>query len=136
MRSVEQLSLAFEAPAAAGPAEDRVQLVELTPFPRRSAREGTFHGFSRGGSDSAICVVTEQAVEVGALLRVVVERIDGRPGQRRIARVIWTAPHDARRQRVGLAFIADESQVRSMRSVRPARSLRLAREQRARTGSG
>jgi hypothetical protein len=140
MSRAEQLGLAFDASPADEPARvprrERVRLVELTPFPRRSREEGTFHGFSRNDSECGICVVTEQATAVGALLRVVVRGIDGRAEQRRVARVIWTAPHDDRRQRLGLAFIADEAQIRRMRTVRPVARLRVPRGQEARTGSG
>jgi hypothetical protein len=68
-----------------------VRHVEYTPFPRVSADQRGRLGFTRDVSPSGLCLRVEAPERVGALLRVAVRGVDGRPARVAIARVAWTS---------------------------------------------
>jgi PilZ domain len=102
-----------------------VRSVEYTPFPRVSAQQRGRVGFTRDVSPGGLCLRVEAPERVGALLRVAVRGVDGRPARVAIARVVWT------RSTVDLAFwvglqIVEECTRRILRVRRGASALALA----------
>ncbi len=92
--------------------EATVRHVEFTPFPRAAADVCGQRGFTRDVSPSGMALVTEHALPVGSLVRVIVLRADGQPDFDAVARVAWcedeeAAGSGAAQARVGLSLLAE-----------------------------
>ena len=72
--------------------EQIVRHVEYTAFPRVSAHQRERVGFTRDVSASGMCLRAEAAEPIGSLLRLVTHRLDGRPAEEAIGRVVWCSP--------------------------------------------
>ena len=69
--------------------EEAVRRVEYTSFPRVGADTLTRVGFTRNVSASGMALGVEEVLPVGSLLRVIVQKVDGRPDFDAVARVAW-----------------------------------------------
>jgi hypothetical protein len=101
--------------------EERVAVVrhvEYTPFPRVSAHQRGRLAFTRDVSPSGLCLRVEAPECVGALVRVAVHGVDGRPARVAIARVAWSAPTVDGAWWVGLSIV-EECARRVLRVRRP-----------------
>lgn len=95
-----------------------VRLVEYTAFPR-AARDAAWRcAFTRDSSQGGWCIVATRPESPGALLRLVVLDVDGRPAQDAVARVVWCRANGDGRHRIGLESMAVNA--RAMRKVRRA----------------
>jgi hypothetical protein len=102
--------------------EERVAVVrhvEYTPFPRVSAHQRGRLAFTRDVSPSGLCLRVEAPECPGALVRVAVRGVDGRPARVAIARVAWSSPTVDGAWWVGLAIV-EECARRVLRVRRPA----------------
>jgi hypothetical protein len=107
MKAVDVQIPLFEAPGERRRAETReriVRQVDYCRFPRVCAQKPRT-GFTRDMSDSGLCLRTDVAEPVGALLRVVVRGLRGRPAREAIARVAWTAPAEGDEHLLGLRLL-------------------------------
>ena len=86
--------------------EATVRLVQYAPFPRVRRDEQWRSGFTLDFSPAGACLRGEEAAAVGALLRVIVRSVDGRPSLESIARVVWSVRGRAGEARMGLALLA------------------------------
>jgi hypothetical protein len=102
-----------------------VRHVEYTPFPRVSAHQRGRLAFTRDASPSGLCLRVEAPERAGALLRVAVHGVDGRPARVAIARVVWTSEAVDGAHWVGLQIV-EECARRILRVRRPASPLALA----------
>lgn len=90
-----QLSLAIEGrgerrvESRMEPRETTVRRVEYTCFPRVGSDTLTRVGFTRNVSASGMALGVEETLPVGSLLRVIVQKVDGRPDFDAVARVAW-----------------------------------------------
>jgi hypothetical protein len=101
--------------------------VEYCCFPRVRADQHVRVGATRDLSASGLCLRAEQAEPRGALLRVTVRGIDGRPEREAIARVVWQAPASDGMHWLGLALIAAPPGLPlRIREPAPAASFRTA----------
>lgn len=118
MEGARQLSLAFGGSGSrpSGTLESRremrertVRRVEYTPFPRVGSDTRTRVAFTRDASTSGMGLGVEEALPVGTLLRVIVQRADGRPDFDAVARVAWCREAEAGVPRawLGLAVVAE-----------------------------
>ena len=105
-----------------------VRSVEYTPFPRVSAQQRGRMGFTRDVSPSGLCLRVETPERSGALLRVSVRGVDGRPARVAIARVIWSTATVDGAFWVGL-LIVEECATRILRVRRAASARALAARQ-------
>jgi hypothetical protein len=108
--------------------EERVEVVrsvEYTPFPRVSSQQRGSVGFTRDVSPSGLCLRVEAPERPGALLRVAVRGVDGRPARVAIARVVWTAATVDGAFWLGLQIV-EECERRVLRARRGASPLALA----------
>jgi hypothetical protein len=105
-----------------------VRSVEYTPFPRVSAQQRGRMGFTRDVSPSGLCLRVETPERSGALLRVSVRGVDGRPARVAIARVIWSTATVDGAFWVGL-LIVEECAKRILRVRRAASAHALAARQ-------
>jgi hypothetical protein len=94
-----------------------VRAVEYTPFPRVSRDQRRRVGFTRDESSAGMSLVADSPESLGALLRVIVRGIDGRPALDCVARVVSCEERTDGRYWLGLARVADGRP--RMRSVRP-----------------
>ncbi len=92
-------------------------MVELVPFPRGRAADGRAMGFTRDLSPSGLCLRVERPKPKGALLRVIVRGVDGRPALDSIARVMHCRPEVSGRHALGLALLG--AQPPACRSAAP-----------------
>lgn len=69
--------------------EALVRQVEINPFPRVLPGEQPRMGTTRDLSASGLCVRTDVEQPVGALLRVILHGVDGRPALESVGRVAW-----------------------------------------------
>ena len=69
--------------------EPTVRRVEYTPFPRVGSDTRMRVGFTRDVSASGMALGVEEPLPVGSLLRVIVQKVDGRPDFDAVARVAW-----------------------------------------------
>ena len=102
--------------------EERVAVVrhvEYTPFPRVSAHQRGRLAFTRDVSPSGLCLRVEAPERPGALVRVAVRGVDGRPARVAIARVVWSSPTVDGAFWVGLSIVEECAQ-RVLRVRRPA----------------
>lgn len=102
-----------------------VRHVEYTPFPRVSMHQRGRLAFTRDLSTSGLCLRVEVPEHVGALLRVAVRGVDGRPARVFIARVVWTAPTVDGAHWAGLVIV-EECVRRILRARRSVGSAALA----------
>lgn len=79
------------------------------PFPRGRAADGRAMGFTRDLSPSGLCLRVERPEPKGALLRIIVRGIDGRPALDSIARVMHCRPDAGGRHALGLALLGEAS---------------------------
>jgi len=106
---VENLAQAFDAytqawrsPFRSESRRDEVRIVEYAPFPRTSPEPTPRIGFTRDLSPSGMCIGSDRAEPVGALLRVVLRADDGQSERPFIDRVVWCQPTDDGRFWIGL----------------------------------
>ena len=71
------------------PREESVRIVEYSRFPRGAPEPGLRYGFTRDFSASGMCVGVDEGEPAGALLRITLRDIDGRPARNAIERVVW-----------------------------------------------
>lgn len=123
---------AARPPYATARSEERIALVrhvEYTPFPRVYARQRGRLAFTRDLSASGLCLRADAPEPVGALLRVSVRGVDGRPVRTAVARVVWTRPTVDGAHWLGLSIV-EECGRRALRAPRVAAgqsgALRLA----------
>lgn len=102
-----------------------VRSVEYTPFPRVSAQQRGRMGFTRDVSPSGLCLRVEAPERSGALLRIAVRGVDGRPARVAIARVVWISPTVDGAFWAGLQIV-EECARRILRVRRVAAPLALA----------
>ncbi|HKJ25533.1 MAG TPA: PilZ domain-containing protein [Myxococcota bacterium] len=76
------------------PREETVRRVEYSAFPRVGDDTATRIGFTRNVSPSGMAIGVEEPLPVGTLLRVLVQRADGKPDFDAVARVAWC--HESR----------------------------------------
>lgn len=69
--------------------ERTVRRVEYAPFPRVGSDTRQRVGFTRDASASGMGLGVEEPQAVGSLLRVMVQKVDGRPDFDAVARVAW-----------------------------------------------
>lgn len=108
--------------------EDRaavVRHVEYCRFPRVCADQRLRVGFTRDLSPSGLCLRVDAAEPVGALLRITLRGIDGRPEREAIARVAWRAEAEDGSFWMGLAVV--EASPGEPLRVRPLRRAPSAR---------
>jgi hypothetical protein len=112
MNVIDNLALAFDAlsrsyrsPFRSQARRDEIRIVEYTPFPRIGAGEGPRIAFTRDLSDAGMCIGSDRAEPVGALLRVVLRGVDGRPDPPCVERVVWCQPAGDGRHWIGLERI-------------------------------
>ena len=84
-----------------------MRLVEYTRFPRVGPDRGPRIGFTRDLSSSGMCIGTDEPETVGALLRVAIRDLDGRPSRPCIERVVWCSPAGGGRHWIGLERLTD-----------------------------
>lgn len=109
--------------------EERVAVVrhvEYTPFPRVCAHQRGRLAFTRDVSPSGMCLRVEAPECPGALVRVAVHGVDGRPARVAIARVAWCASTVDGAFWVGLSIV-EECARRVLRVRRPAALASLPR---------
>lgn len=88
------------------PREVAIRPVEYCRFPRIRAEQHLQRGVTRDISASGLCLHAEAPEPVGALLRVILRRVDGRRERESIVRVAWSRPCDAGGHWLGLAEVA------------------------------
>ena len=109
------LALSIETLGADGLAESRceprdlaVRLVDYAEFPR--AGQGPSRvGFTRDHSPRGMCISVERPEAVGALLRITLRHLDGRPARSTIERVVWCNAGNDGRFWLGLELVAEAS---------------------------
>jgi hypothetical protein len=118
MEGARQLSLALGG-SGSRPLEARkemrertVRRVEYAPFPRVGSDTRTRVGFTRDASASGMALGVEEALPAGSLVRIIVQRVDGRPDFDAVARVAWCrqapgAPTGSPAAWLGLALVAE-----------------------------
>ncbi len=89
------------------PRESVVRLVDYSCFPRPSADRGLRVGFTRDFSENGMCLGAEAAEEVGALLRLTLRHLDGRPARRVVGSVVWCEAARDGRYWLGLQLVAE-----------------------------
>ena len=104
--SADQLAFTLDAlhpgPIRREPRTDTVRIVEFTRFPRVGPDHGPRVGFTRDLSASGMCIGADEPESVGALLRVAIRDLDGRPSRPCIERVVWCSRTRDGRHWVGL----------------------------------
>jgi len=104
--STDQLAFTLDAlrpgPIRREPRRDTVRIVEYTRFPRVGPDRGPRIAFTRDLSASGMCVGSDEPESVGALLRVTIRDLDGRPSRPCIERVVWCSRARDGRHWVGL----------------------------------
>ena len=109
--SADQLAFTLDAlrpgPIRREPRRDTVRIVEYTRFPRVGSDPGPRIGFTRDLSASGMCIGTEEAETVGALLRVSLRDLEGRPSRPCIERVVWCSRDRDGRHWIGLERLTD-----------------------------
>jgi hypothetical protein len=104
--SADQLAFTLDAlrpgPIRRESRTDTVRIVEYTRFPRVGPDHGTRVGFTRDLSATGMCIGTDEPESVGALLRVAIRDLDGRPSPPCIERVVWCSRARDGRHWVGL----------------------------------
>ena len=109
--SADQLAFTPDAthfePIRREPRRDTVRIVEYARFPRVGPDRGPRIGFTRDISASGMCIGVEEPETVGALLRVAVRDLDGRPSRPSIERVVWCSRDRHGRHWIGLERLTD-----------------------------
>jgi len=86
---------------------DAERIVEYTRFPRIDLAAGSRIGFTRDFSGSGSCIGCDEPEPVGALLRLTVRDIAGRPSCPRLERVVWCEAAGDGRFWLGLERVTD-----------------------------
>jgi hypothetical protein len=111
--SADQLAFTLDAlrpgPIRRESRTDTVRIVEYTRFPRVGPDRGTRVGFTRDLSATGMCIGTDEPESVGALLRVAIRDLDGRPSPPCIERVMWCSRARDERHWVGLERLTDRN---------------------------
>ncbi len=81
--------------------------MEYARFPRVGPGRGSRIGFTRDISASGMCIGADEPETVGALLRVAIRDLDGRPSRPSIERVVWCSPARDGRHWIGLERLTD-----------------------------
>lgn len=108
-----------------------VRLVEYAPFPRVARDSQQRIGYTRNENASGMCLGADHAETEGALLRVIVRGVDGRPILDSIARVVWCKPRENGHLQdagfwIGLALVADgRRQMLGVRHTRKSRRIEV-----------
>ncbi len=109
--SADQLAFTLDAlrpgPIRRESRRDTVRIVEYTRFPRVGPDRGPRVGFTRDLSSSGMCIGTDEPETIGALLRVAIRELDGRPSRPCIERVVWCNHARDGRHWVGLERLTD-----------------------------
>ena len=84
---------------------ESLRLIDYAPFPRMDLARGRRVGLSLNESDTGLLVATEDRVEPGELLRIVIRGVDGGAVRDIVARVVWCEQADDDSYRMGLAFL-------------------------------
>jgi hypothetical protein len=109
--NAEQLSVALDAlhhtPRRREPREETVRIVEYTPFPRVGPDAGPRIGFTRDVSQRGLCIGVDDPAPVGAMLRVTLRELNGRPGRPCVDRVVWCARARDGRYWLGLEHLTE-----------------------------
>lgn len=84
---------------------DTIRIVEYSRFPRNTPRPRQQVGFTRDISRSGMCLGVDEVEEVGALLRVCTRDVQGRPGEARVGRVVWTSATRDGRHWLGIEML-------------------------------
>ena len=119
--SVQGGSGASEGPIRRERRVPLVREVEYTPFPRSSLSRGERAGFTRDLSPSGMCLRVTSPERIGALLRIVVRDVDGRPTLDSVGRITWCEPIVEGGWWMGLSLVG-RSLRRPQRVRRPRRS--------------
>ncbi len=85
--------------------EETLRIVEYARFPRLSAERPRL-GFTRDISRSGLCVGVDEAVDVGALLRLSVRDLEGKTASASVQRVVWCTAERDGRYWLGLELLA------------------------------
>jgi len=96
--------------------EERVVAIrsaEYTPFPRTHASETPRRGFTRDASPLGMCLGVDLPEPVGALLRIEVRELDGRPIGATVGRVVWCRATRDGRYWIGLDLLCEVDGIRS-----------------------
>jgi hypothetical protein len=105
--SADQLAFTLDAlrpgPIRREPRRQAVRIVEYVRFPRVGPDRGPRIGFTRDISASGMCI----GADVGALLRVAIRDLDGRPSRPSIERVVWCSRARDGRHWIGLERLTD-----------------------------
>ena len=106
-----------------GRRERVMRMVEYSPFPRVSPDPETRCGFTRDLSSSGMCLGTDHAEPVGAVLRAVVCGVDGRPTLECLARVVWRRRRVDGRWWLGLERVSEGRRLMKVRRTSHGREL-------------
>lgn len=107
-----------------------LRLAEITPFPRDANRSASRIGYALDESESGLCLQIEAAVEVGSILRVVLNDFDGNALRDEVVRVAWCRARTGGRYNAGVEIL-DEHSDRGLLCVQHAsRRTEVAIEQR------
>ncbi len=82
-----------------------LRAVEYSAYPRALRCQRVRVGFTRDASGAGIALAAEESEKVGALLRVVLSGVDGRPYLDSLARVVSCMPRGERRFRIALTLV-------------------------------
>ena len=82
-----------------------LRMADITPFPREATRGTRRSGYALDESDSGFCLQLEAPVQVGAMLRVVLNDFDGQALRDEIVRVAWCRPRKGGRFNAGLEIL-------------------------------
>lgn len=93
--------------------EDVVRVVEYSSFPRTAPETQLQLGFTRDISRSGLCLGVDRCEDVGALLRLDVRCLEGRPGGARIGRVVWTSSERDGRHWLGIELLTPAARSRA-----------------------
>ena len=83
--------------------------------PRSAPERGLRFGFTRDFSVSGMCLGVDASEPVGALLRVTLRSIDGRPDRTAIERVVWCSEARDGRYWLGLERLSQVERARAER---------------------
>jgi hypothetical protein len=119
IQSAGQLSLELGGRESPGPAAHsptrqerrvrRVRMVEYSAYPRVAPDQRTRLGSTCDLSASGMCLGVDRAETEGALLRVILRGVDGRPTYDMLTQVVWcrAQPGGGGRFRLGLRRVAE-----------------------------
>ena len=86
-----------------------LRLAEITPLPRGAEHGAKRTAYALDESESGLCLQIEAPVEVGSMLRVILNDFDGNALRDEVVRVAWCRARTGGRYNAGVEIIHEHS---------------------------